>query len=121
MKMAVLNDEAAGDQGMADRVAASFMREVALLKVRKGHHSSAAIATKAISSAVTVGIGDFSEHSAEARHHGDVSRQPVCFCLRSCSATASRSTFFASMGPVSGATTSSSSPSSCRRAAHHVL
>ena len=33
MKMAVLNDEAAADHGMADRVAASFMREVALLKV----------------------------------------------------------------------------------------
>ena len=33
MKMAVLNDEAAADQGMADRVAGSFMREVALLRV----------------------------------------------------------------------------------------
>jgi len=37
MKMAVLNDEAAADQGMADRVAGSFMREVALLKVREEH------------------------------------------------------------------------------------
>ena len=34
MKMTIVNAEAAADQGMADRLAASFMREIALLKVR---------------------------------------------------------------------------------------
>ena len=34
MKMTTINAEAAADQSMADRLAASFMREIALLKVR---------------------------------------------------------------------------------------
>ena len=36
MKMTIINAEAAADQCMADRLAASFMREIALLKVWVG-------------------------------------------------------------------------------------
>ena len=34
IKATIINAEAAADQGMADRLAASFMREIALLKAR---------------------------------------------------------------------------------------